>query len=78
MALDLFSNNTEAKREMIFKQAIKYAEHGFVPSMHLVNAIDNMNSGIMRFKRNPTFNYTNLRYMTIIVNGIYITNIHSC
>ena len=70
MALDLFSSNTPDKRRMIFKQAIKFAEKGFYPSWHLLNA-SNKTTGIMRFEKNPTFNHSNLRYMTIIVNGIY-------
>ena len=61
MALGLFSINTSAKRTMIFEKAIEYAERGFSPSQHLLNAIKD-NSGIARFNKNPTFNYENLRY----------------
>ena len=61
MALDLFSSNTPDKRTMIFEKAIEYAEQGFSPSQHLLNAIKD-NPGIVRFNKNPTFSYENLRY----------------
>ena len=61
MALDLFSINTPDKRTMIFEKAIEYAEQGFSPSWHLLNAIKD-NTGIVRFNKNPTFSYENLRY----------------
>ena len=61
LALDLFSNNTLDKRTMIFEKAIEYAEQGFSPSWHLLDAIMD-NSGIARFNKNPAFNYENLRY----------------
>ena len=39
MALEMFSNNTEEKREELFDDAIKYAEDGFPASKHLADAI---------------------------------------
>jgi len=39
MALEMFSSNTEEKREALFADAIKYAEEGFPASKHLANAI---------------------------------------
>ena len=61
MALDLFSINSLDKRTMIFKKAIEYAEQGFSPSWHLLNATKD-NTGIARFNKNPKFSYENLRY----------------
>ena len=58
MALDLFSSNTKDKRAMIFKQAIKYAEQGFSPSWHLLNATKDK-SGMKRINLDTEFN---LRY----------------
>ena len=39
MALEMFSSNTEGKREALFANAIKYAENGFPASKHLADAI---------------------------------------
>lgn len=40
MALEMFSNDSRAKRDALFKDAISYAENGFQPSAHLLNAIE--------------------------------------
>ena len=39
MALEMFSNNTEEKRNALLADAIKYAEDGFPASEHLANAV---------------------------------------
>ena len=38
MALEMFSNNTKEKRNVLFADAIQYAEQGFPASKHLANA----------------------------------------
>ena len=39
MALEMFSEDTVAKRNTLFEDAIRYAQNGFEPSMHLLRAI---------------------------------------
>lgn len=39
MALNMFSSNTQSKREVLFKAAIEYAEDGFSPSQHLLDSV---------------------------------------
>lgn len=39
MALKMFSNDTREKRKTLFEDAISYAENGFEPSEHLLDAI---------------------------------------
>ena len=57
MALEMFSNNTEEKRNALFADAIKYAEDGFPASKHLADAIqkeiakENSDSQAHNFKR---------------------------
>ena len=42
MALEMFSKNTEEKREELFADAIKYAKNGFPASKHLADAIQSV------------------------------------
>ena len=55
LAMNLFSSNTLTKRELVFKKAIEYAEDGFYPSQHMIDAIKDTEDGPDRFKKNTRF-----------------------